>query len=305
MRAMIGPAPSPHARPRLPRAQRQRWRAGLLLAGLLAAGAAVAAAQAVAQRLTLIEGEAVVIDGARALAGAPGLALAAGAIVETGDGSRLVRIEFADGSIVDLGPATRVMVAPPRFAARDGKPPALYLLAGWVKQASPGAAPAAGLVTPALDLRPFTGAVVVHAAAASRVFVETGRAALLERRRGGATLTLAAGEMYAADAGAAGSVQPRPAPDFVAAMPRMFRDRIPSQAARFQDVLVEATPLPPPDYARLRPWLGAEPQLRREFPRRFVTLARQPAFRRALEDGLAQHPEWMPILYPPPPRKTP
>jgi hypothetical protein len=100
-------------------------------------------------------------------------------------------------------------------------------------------------------------------------------------------------------------VTPRPSADFIAALPRMFRDRIPSQAARFKDAAVEAPGLPAPTYAGLRDWLVAEPLIRRDFPRRFATLARQGAFRSGLEAGLAQHPEWTPVLYPPPPPPKP
>ena len=81
----------------------------------------------------------------------------------------------------------------------------------------------------------------------------------------------------------------------------MFRETIPSQAARFQDAGVEATALPAPEYAALRDWLVAEPLVRRDFPRRFAVLARQKAFRSGLEANLAQHVEWTPVLYPPPP----
>ena len=294
----------------LPLRRRSRRGIGrpLVLAALatVSAATAVAAAPEPAQRLTLLEGSARVVDGARASAAVPGLALAPGAIVETAADSRLVRIEFADGSVADLGPQSRVMVAPRGFAPREGKAPALYLLDGWVKQIAAPDAPAAGLATPGIDLLPFTGAVVVNAAAgAHRVFVESGRARLQERRRGGATVAVSGGEMYAADSGLGGTVTPRPGADFVAAMPRMFRDRIPSQAARFKDASVVAPALPPPDYAALHAWLAAEPLIRRDFPRRFAVLARQRPFRTSLEEGLAQFPEWRPVLYPPPPPPPP
>lgn len=279
-----------------------RW--GWVLAALccvLAVGHA-AAAPPPAYRFTLLEGDALVIDGARAFAAAPGLVLKPLAIVETRADSRLVRIEFADGSMVDLGPQTRIMLAPRGFAPREKMSPALYLLAGWVKQTSATGAPAAGLVTPALDLLPFSGIVVVHASAPlNRVFVEAGRARLVERRRGGERPAVASDEMYAAEAGAAGSVSPRPSADFIATMPRMFRESVPSQAARFQDDAVEAAALPAPEYAALRDWLVAEALIRRDFPRRFAVLARQKAFRSGLEANLAQHVEWTPVLYPPPP----
>jgi len=279
-----------------------RWGCGLAaLWCVLAVGHAVAAPPP-AHRFTLLEGDAIVIDGARAFAAAPGLVLKPWAIVETRADSRLVRIEFADGSMADLGPQTRIMLAPRGFPPREKMSPALYLLAGWVKQTSGAGVPAAGLVTPALDLLPFSGVVVVQASASlNRVFVESGRARLVERRRDGARPTFGSGEMYAAEAGATGSVTPRPSADFIAAMPRMFRETIPSQAARHQDAAVEATALPAPEYAALRDWLVAETLIRRDFPRRFAVLARQKAFRSGLEANLAQHVEWTPVLYPPPP----
>lgn len=281
-------------------------RCATALACSFAVGLAAAAPAPPAQRFTLLEGEAVVVDGARAMAAVPGLVLKPATIVETAAASRLVRIEFADGSMADLGPQTKVMVAPPGFAPRGGKAPALYLLAGWVKLSSATGAPAAGLATPALDLLPFSGAVVVQASPqVHRVFVESGRAELVERRRGGVRTALANGEMYAADAGAAGTTAQRPSADFVAAMPRMFRDRIPSQAARLPATAAEAAPLPAPSYAALRDWLVAEPVIRRDLPRRFGVLVRQAAFRSALEAGLNEHPEWTPVLYPPPPPPPP
>ena len=88
-------------------------------------------------------------------------------------------------------------------------------------------------------------------------------------------------------------------------MPRMFRDRIPSQAARLKDAVVDAAPLPAPSYAALRDWLTAEPTIRHDFPRRFAELARSGAFRSSLEAGLAQHPEWKSVLHPPPARPKP
>jgi hypothetical protein len=276
-----------------------RGRAALWCA--LAVGHAVAAPPP-AHRFTLLEGDAIVIDGARTFAAAPGLVLKPWAIVETRADSRLVRIEFADGSMADLGPQTRIMLAPRGFPPREKMSPALYLLAGWVKQTSGARVPAAGLVTPGLDLLPFSGVVVVQASASlHRVFVESGRARLVERRRNGGQPTFGSGEMYAAETGAAGSVTPRPSADFVATMPRMFRETIPSQAARYQDGTVEAAALPAPEYAALRDWLVAEPLIRRDFPRRFAMLARQKAFRSGLEANLAQHVEWTPVLYPPPP----
>ncbi len=253
--------------------------------------------------MTLLEGEASVVDGARAAMVALGLALKAQALIETQAGTKLLRIEFPDGSIADLGPQTRVMVEPAGFASRGGKTPLLYLLSGWVKLASPSSSSTAGLTSPELDLPPFTGTVVMQAAPKlHRVFVEAGQAEVIDRQAAASRNAVASGQMVVAGSG---GVVPRPSADFLTAMPRMFRDRIPSQAARLKDTVVDAAPLPGPSYTTLRDWLTAEPAIRRDFPRRFAELARTGPFRSSLEAGLALHPEWKPVLYPPLPRPKP
>jgi hypothetical protein len=247
--------------------------------------------------LTLLEGDADVFDGARRLAALPGLRLAPAAIVDTGPETRLVRLEWPDETVVDLGPATRVMVVPPGFAKRDGQAPLIYLLQGWAKVTSRGSAAAAGVVAPALELRPFSGAAVLFIDGREPfVFAESGHMDVLERPGGSAPLAVAAGALYTGS----GTVQPRAGSEWLHRVPRSFRDPIPLRAAAFKDHRVEASVLPPPAYAGLADWLGAEPQVRREFPQRFRTLAQNAAFRRELEAHLPAHPEWVLVLHPPP-----
>ena len=75
----------------------------------------------------------------------------------------------------------------------------------------------------------------------------------------------------------------------------MFRDRIPSQAARFKDAAVEAPALPAPTYAgaaRLARRRAGDPA-RLSAPLRG---ARAPGgVPQRLEAGLAEHPEWTPV----------
>ena len=278
------------------RAARGRWRRGL--AGALASWClALCALPAAAQpMITLLDGEAVVIEEARRLSAVPGLRLSAGAIVDTGSASPLVRIEWPDGTAADLGAGTRVMVAPPGFAARGGKAPLLYLLQGWVKLGGAGREPVGGVVTPALELLPFAGAAVVVADRRERhVFAEAGALELLERP-GGRRVALGAGAFYGAD-----GVLPRPPADWLARVPRAFRDAIPRRAASLAGRDVAGGALPLPAYAAVADWLAAEPALRKPFPRRFLPWAADPAFRRELQSHLSAHREWDPILNPPPP----
>jgi hypothetical protein len=88
-------------------------------------------------------------------------------------------------------------------------------------------------------------------------------------------------------------------------VPKAFRDTIPPRAAQLKGRSPEPQSVPWPGYAGLKPWLSAEPAIRREFPRRFAQPAREPAFREALVKNLAAHPEWEPVLFPPKPASAP
>jgi hypothetical protein len=112
------------------------------------------------------------------------------------------------------------------------------------------------------------------------LFVETGALQLLERRiKPPSTLNLKAGEFYAREGNDKGQVSPRPQAGFLPAVPRAFRDTIPTRAAALKGTRAEPKAAPTPGYAALKPWLTAEPVIRREFPRRFAALAKDAAFR--------------------------
>jgi hypothetical protein len=273
---------------------------------LFAAGAACLAVTAPALApaqdvmITLLEGDAVVIDGAQRLAALPGLRLAPAAIVDTGPETTLLRLEWPDETVVDLGPATRVMVVPPGFAKREGHAPLIYLLQGWAKVTSGGGATAAGVIAPAMELLPFSGAAVLFSDRREPfVFAESGHLDVLERPGGRAPSPVPAGALYAGN----GIVHRHAESGWLQRVPRSFRDPLPLRAAAFKDHRVEASVLPPPTYASLADWLAAEPLVRHDFPRRFGALARHAAFRHELEAHLSAHPEWVLVLHPPPLRE--
>ncbi len=293
---------SPAARPGL--------RLGLLLPAALALLTLAAPRPAAAAEpgvLTLLDGEAVLVIGTRAVAAVPGLRLPAGTLVHTGTETRLLRIEWPDGSRLDLGPATRAMLEPPRLPLPS---PRAYLLAGTVKLQQAQAS--AGLLSPSFELRPFAGAVVLQQSAAQGLaFVETGSALAAPRRAlagsagsAGSAIALKPGQAATADGTAAPRGPVRPPADWAAALPRAFRDTVPPQLARWQGrEPPPARGLPPPDYALLEPWLGAEPLLRRELPARFGERLADASFRAAVLERLPRHPEWGPLLRPPPERR--
>jgi hypothetical protein len=283
----------------------RRLGAGLLLAAAAATWPARAADGPAL--ITIVEGAALVIEGARSLQAVPGLRLGAATIIETAATAQLLRVEFNDGSVLDLGPDTKAMVLPPGLAGASARAPAFYLLQGWAKHGSAGAAKPGGLLSYAAEGMQATGTIVSRVTGDElQLFVETGNLQLLERRiKPPSTLGLKAGEFYARDGADKGRVSPRPAAGFLPSVPRAFRDTIPSRAAALKGQRVEARAAPAPGYAALKGWLSAEPVIRREFPRRFVALARDAAFRDGLVKNLAAHPEWEPILFPKPPASAP
>lgn len=253
--------------------------------------------------LTLLDGEAVVIDGARRLAAAPGLRLSAGALVETSANTAVVRIEGPELATIDLGPDTRVMLTPVVMASRGGRAPTLYLLQGAVKLTSRGGATLRGLLAPGLELLPFSGSAVVQMVKDHQaVFAEANRLELDERRVGGVPRSLGVGEFYSGDITRAGTVISRPDADWLKQVPRAFRDSLPLRASALRDRPVEPTVLPGPTYEQLAHWLSVEPGMRRNFVSRFKSLTHDAAFRSGLQSHLYIHPEWDAVLNPKPPK---
>jgi len=268
----------------------------LLPSVLLIAACGLAAAAPRAALVTVLDGDATVLRDDGRLAAAEGLALLPGDILVTSAGTRLVRIEFPDGLALALGPDTQAMLQPPL----PGE--AAYLLAGWAKLNVPGGR-ATALGVPGLEIATSGGATVVDQKADGlRVFAEAGGAQVRARSAGGAAQALGVGEMLsAAPGGAKPEVSARPTPALVQAMPRAFMDSLPARYAAVAGKDVAATRQGPVAYASAQPWLDAEPALRKAFVKRWQALARDPDFRRGLVAGLKAHPEWEPVLFPPPP----
>jgi hypothetical protein len=256
--------------------------------------------------LTILDGEAVLRIGTGSAAAAEGLRLPEGTLVETNAQTKLLRLEWADGSVLDLGPDTRLMVLPGAAVRAGTAAPAFYLLQGWAKQVgAPGEAHRGG-VTALVDVLPGTGIVVLHAdAALAWVFAEAGDAHLADRGAAGGRVNLVAGSAYLRQGQARGDLAARPHPDQLKQVPRGFRDSIGPRAASFKGrPEPKAVARPAPDYAALKPWLTAEPALRRDFAKRFAPLLREPAFRAAVQANMNFHPEWEPVLHPPLPNAT-
>lgn len=273
---------------------------GLVLVTVAAAAVTAAPSVQAAAMVTIVEGEATLIDGARALVAAEGLKVGDETLVRTGPSTTLLRLEWPDGTAADFGPDTQAMLEPGGFGKRGGRAPAVYLLRGWLKLSSLGQAATPGALTARVDLAPFKGSLVLMAVGDETwVFAESGSGTVAERHaRPPVNLALKPGEVYARSGAAKGAVAPRSSPSQMQRVPRGFRDSLPLRSAALQGRSVAARNAPAPTYAELGEWLAAEQPLRRGFTRRFAERARDTAFRAALVEHLVAHPEWEPVLFP-------
>lgn len=246
---------------------------------------------------TIVDGELVVLRETRQFAAAEGLRVQAQDILRSGAGARLARLELDDGTLVDLGPDTELLLQPNGLG--PARSAAVYLLRGWLKVTTPPGGTA--LATPKVDLRKVAGSAVLRVTPlASLVFVESGRAELVERADGRALAghALRDGDAFALRAAGAGTTLRRPPADLIDGLPRGFVDPLPRRAAAWKERVTEPGAGTPLDYADASPWIHAEAALRPTFVQRFAPLARERRFRAGLVAELRSHPEWDRVLFP-------
>lgn len=288
----------------------KRFRPWLLLSLILPALAAAAAPPVAV--VTIVESFTLVIRDASKLALAEGVRLQPGDIVETTPQASLVRLELNDGSLIDLGPATRVMLMPTLAVTKpagqsDTKPdqrarrsPLAYVLQGWVKLTAPAATPEDKLQisVPGIELSGVTGRVVLSVLAGTmRVFAESGPVNVGDVGSG-VTVKLKTGGFVSRSGTDKAVALPRPPGDFIQQVPRAFIDSLPARAERFKGRDVPPKSLGTISHADVQPWLTAEPALRARFLTQWRAQAQVPAFRQGLLADLKLHPEWDRILNP-------
>lgn len=278
----------------------------LVLSPLLALAAPAADALAT---LTIVDGEAVLVRESSRLAPAEGVRLLREDIVETGPQGRLLRIEFHDGLIADLGPATRVQIAP-RLAGRPAG--RFYLLQGWVKVTTP-----ASFAGPVFNSALFDASRIAQRAVVNLqpmeayLFAEAGEVSLGELRDGRpAGDVLMKTEQFLSRSGDARStVTSRPTQAFIQRVPKDFLDVLPARLDRFKGRETEPRRLSGIAYDDVAAWIDAEAALRAGFVARWKGEARNVDFRRGLIGSLRAHPEWDRTLFPekylPKPRPQP
>jgi len=249
--------------------------------------------------VTLLEGPAALVRGTTRYAFAEGVRFRPGDIVEVSD-KGLMEIEFPDGAALAMGPGTQMLAV----AASHGRSAAgdYYVMRGAVKVSRVTKSTIFRLVTPDFTLQPVEGAVVmVLGAAEGSVFIEGGEARLDEpasKAAGALSLRLKNGQFYTRKTGQKGVIGPRPSEPFIAALPRLFLDPLPSRLARYKERDIAPKSVDEASYEEVEPWLKAPPDIRRPLMPRFRPRASDPEFRKALVANLRYHPEWDPVLFP-------
>jgi len=269
----------------------------VLIAVLIGCGAAIAAEPVGV--VTILDGDAILIRGLSKFALAEGVRVAANDLAETGKNAFL-RVEFADGAIVDLGPATRVQLNRP--SVQQGGRAGLYLLVGWLKL-SVDKLPSgskASVASREFDALGVVGETVERVERGTgAVFAESGPVRVIDRRHGASMpVALESGDYLALRGREASRIERQPPREFVAALPRQFRDRLPSRIALFRDRELMPKPTGTFSYAEVEPWIDAELLVRRRFVRDWFAKADETEFRERLDADLARHPEWERILHP-------
>ncbi|MFL6601507.1 MAG: hypothetical protein ACJ8R9_09255 [Steroidobacteraceae bacterium] len=278
----------------------------VLLAGAHLAGAATPKSNAHAATpvgpvgiVTILEGKVAVIRALSQFEAAQGMRLLANDLLRTQPNS-LLRVEYADECWLELGPDTLLQLSHPAEKKR-GNRPGLYLLQGWLKlgcKANSGADGA--LASGDVDVVGLSGAIVVRASGESHaIFAEQGSARVIRRRtREAAPIALNRGDFLFVVPDRAPAVQARPTADFIDALPRAYRDTLPSRYSMFVSRAVDPKEQRTFSYADVEPWLNAEAAIRRQFVGLWSSKVHDPAFRGPLDRDLAMHPEWDRILHP-------
>jgi len=246
--------------------------------------------------VTLIEGGVRLIRGTGVLRGIEGMQLRHGDILESSS-QGFVQLELSGGAIVALGPSTRVFLF-----AHAAKTAELVVLSGWLKGETGTSAGTYSYASPLLAATTHDGTVVLHASGeGTDIFIESGSAGVSSVSPEGYVghpASAKTGQFFTRRAGQAVNSAPRPSPAFVDALPRPFRDTLPSRLARFSGKRPEPLHEHEVTYPEIQPWLTLGLHWRKGFVERFQPRLKDAEFRRELEVHLRDYPEWDPILHP-------
>jgi hypothetical protein len=256
--------------------------------------------------VTFLEGSLRVIRGTSVIRGIEGMRVRQGDILESSENG-FVQLELTGGGVVALGPSSHLYIY--HHGGEKTLQTELVLLGGWLKGEVSGTAGSYRYETPMVTATTGNGTVLLHNyEGGCDVFVESGAANIGEVSSEGGTrapVGAKAGQFFSRHAGKGIISFPRPSAAFVDAMPRPFRDTLPSRLARFTGKNIEPKPDHQVSYAEIQSWLKMPPAWRRGFVERFEPRLQDPEFRKQIEAHVAEYPEWDKALHPDQPEDKP
>jgi hypothetical protein len=274
-------------------------KAQALLSALLMGGSLGVLGQAIGF-VAFTEGKVTMVRGAAAYLAADGIRALEGDIFAVDEAGQ-AQVQLNEATIVNLGSGARLMLAAAPAARGAKGDTELALMAGWVKLTQKPNARNLRVFAPQV-IAAFDGATaVVRAGPGSfEAFVESGVLRVSEIGDGGrvgAARTVKAGEFFAFRNRQA-STAPRPVREFIEAMPRHFRDPLPSLPDKLKERRIEPKRQRDVTYAEVADWLKTSLPVRKGFVRRFASRTTDPQFRGGLVSHMREHPEWDRILFP-------
>ena len=248
--------------------------------------------------MTFLEGKVWAIRGTSVLPCSEGMRLLQGDILETTTPG-FAQVEFNGGTIVGLGPASRVFLF--KAGSNGGE---LVLLSGWLKGETSVKGGPFRYYTTHLGAAVKDGTLVLHGSpSGAEIFMESGSGTVAEMTAQGVMshpVTVKSGQFLSRKSGKNIVIGARPDSVFLESLPPAFRDTLPPHLAAFQGK--KAPPVGRSDhevtYTEIKPWLTIGQAWRGGFVERFKPRLKDPDFRRQMEDHISDHPEWDDVLHP-------
>lgn len=205
--------------------------------------------------------------------------------------------EFDDGTILGLGPETRIMILTSQGKASTNLD--IFLLAGQLKLSTTNTA-RYKFSSPLLSSVILKDGILVlrQDANMAMIFVEKGESASILTEPKGNPYTLRNSGLYVAKQGQKAEVLPRPSADFVDGLPKMFLDNLPSRKEKFKSGGGQPKKMGDFNYNDVESWLKTSPEIRKVLVQKWRAKASDPIFRKVLIDNLKFHPEWDRVLFP-------
>jgi hypothetical protein len=265
----------------------------------LAAGAITIATQAQAAPLgtvTIADGRAHLARGTTVYSVTEGLSIEEADLLDLEEGA-LVQVELADGTALSFTAKAQALLP---AAGAGGKRSDLFLAGGWVKFGLAAAGPVSAVATPHLRLVSQPAVYVMGVAPeTSQVFVEAGELVpVFAVPKAGQPVVVKANEYLGVKADSSVTQAARAPQPFVAAMPRLYMDKLPPRLARLKARGVTPKIEREAGFADLDAWVKRYPLARPWFIELFRPKLVEADFVAALEPAIKSYPEYEAALRP-------